>query len=293
MSNDDSGLNSAVADAAAGVENQTGEVNPQSDSGDSSSGINPAWNDLLGALPTSLHSQVTPHLQKWDQGVQQRFATVQSQYEPYKALIDQQVNPDEVIASLNLAKMIAENPRDFYDRMGQFYANEWGTNSDQGQAPNDADEYSLDGFDEEEDQGIDLANNPLLKQLQEQQTVMAQYLAADLQRQQQAEQAKVDAAADNEVQQSIQTITQKYGNGQPLDPNFVKAALSMAVQNNQTIEEAAEVVAQLAGMNTVPSAPKVISPSGGVPLNQVNPASLDAKQTKNLVMEILKAKSQG
>lgn len=294
------GTTGAIADAAAGTEipeSQTQEVNPQPNSGGDQPGINPAWQDLLGVMPTSLHSQIIPHLQKWDQGVDKRFATVQSQYEPYKALIEQQVNPDEALASLQMAKMIAENPRDFYDRLGQLYGSEWGINSGQGQAPkNDADDYSLGNYEEEEeeDTGIDLTSNPLFKQLQEQQDVIAQYLAADVQRQQQAEQARIDAEADKEVATAVSAITEKYGNGKPLSENFVKATLSMAVQNNQTIEEAAEIVAGLAGMNSRPAPPTVMSPSGGVPLTNVNPADLDDKQTKNLVLEILRARgSQG
>lgn len=293
MSNDDSGLNSSVADAAAGVENPTQEVNPQSGGDNGTPGINPAWEELLGSMPTSLHSQIIPHLQKWDSGVEKRFATVQSQYEPYKALIEQQVDPGEAVAALRMAQMIAENPRDFYDRLGQHYGSEWGIGSGQGQAPNDADDYSLGDYEEEEgegEEGFDLSSNPLFKQLQEQQQTIAQFLAADLQRQQQAEEAKLNEEADREVATAITTITEKYGNGKPLNENFVKATLSMAVQNNQTIEEAAEVVAGLAGMNSRPAPPTIMSPSGGVPLTQVNPADLDSKATKNLVMEILKSR---
>lgn len=289
------GTNEAVADAAAGVESQIPEVNPSgSDTGGDSgtSGINPAWNDLLGSMPSSLHSQIIPHLQKWDQGVQQRFATVQSQFEPYKALIEQQVNPDEVVASLKLAEMISQNPREFYDRMTQHYGAEWGLNSGQGQAPNnDADDYSLDGFDDEDEGNEpDLASNPLIKQLQEQQETIASFLAADLQRKEQEQQAQIQQQAEEELRTSIAGITEKYGTNGKLDEKFIRAALSIAVQTDSTVEEAAEQVAAIAGMNARPQAPRIMPTSGGVPLNVTNPADLSRAQTKDLAAQILKAR---
>lgn len=281
----------AGGENAGVVETPETSTAPTNEGTGSTPGINPAWNELLGNMPSSLHSQIIPHLQKWDQSVESRLATVQSQYAPYKSLVEQKINPDEAVAALRLAQMIAENPKEFYDRMGQHYGSEWGLNSGQGQAPNDADDYSLEGLEDEDNPFGNLEQNPLIKQLQEQQAIIAQFLAGDVQRREAAQQAQVNEQADLEVKQEIEAITAKYGTDGKLDQRFINAALSMAVQNNQTIEEAAEVIAGLAGMNQRPPAPTVVSPSGGIPADITNVANLDSKSTKALAMQMLRAAS--
>jgi hypothetical protein len=70
---------------------------------------------LLGVLPSSLHSQVKPVLEKWDKGVQQRFEQVQSQYSPYKSFAEQQVSPNDIEVALGIAQQINADPAKFYE----------------------------------------------------------------------------------------------------------------------------------------------------------------------------------
>src|SRR6478609_6160995 len=83
-------------------------------------GENPAWGELLGVLPSSLHQQVKPFLSKWDQGVQERLTKVQSQYDPYKDFVG--TDPEQIRASMKLAELVASDPRGFYDNLGSYYA---------------------------------------------------------------------------------------------------------------------------------------------------------------------------
>lgn len=261
---------------AAGTDTvSTGEVT----STEQSSGINPAWNDLLNALPSSLHSQAIPHLRKWDEGVQNRFQQVQSQYAPYRDIVEAGTDPGEIMASVQLAQMIANNPREFYDRMGSFYGEQWGLNqSDQGQESSDADEYSLDGFEED-----DLANNPLLQKIQEQQNMLATVVAQQYQQQEDAKQAEIQKQADAEVESNIAAITEKYGE---VPPNVLRTIIALAVNSDgNDLMAAADNVFEMIGTKT--PAPTVMSPGGGVPSQTVDPASLDNKGTRNLVMQIL------
>src|SRR5215510_13309568 len=72
--------------------------------------INPAWNEMLGGIPSEYHSQVIPHLQKWDKGVNDRFQQVHSQYEGYRPFIENQVSPEDINFSMGLLNAINNDP---------------------------------------------------------------------------------------------------------------------------------------------------------------------------------------
>src|SRR6185503_19536475 len=145
--------------------------------------MNPAWQPLMEVIPTQFASQVTPILQQWDKGVQDRFQTVQSTYAPYKDFVDQGVKPEEIQAARALMQALEADPRSFYDRMGQYYAEQWGL--DQGQGSDDADDdYSLDDLDDGQD-SFNPENNPYFQKLQEQQDLLTQAVTAQYQQQQQ------------------------------------------------------------------------------------------------------------
>lgn len=277
--------NGAVADAAAGT-SDTGQVAEAQTSGNATepTGDNPAWAELLEVLPSSLHPLVKPRLSKWDQGVQNRLTEVQSKYKPYESLIG--TDPEQITASMNLAKMIAENPRTFYDRLGQMYGEQWGLNDGQGQDADDADDYSLDDLDDGEDgPEIDLANNPLFKQVQEQQGVIAQFLAAQVQQEQQAAEAKAVEEAGNQIQTELGSIAQTYG-VESIPPQAERMMLSLALQNEgMTLEAAAKEVMPLFSQKR-PSA-VIVGPGGGTPANNIDTAKMPRKDTKDLVARML------
>lgn len=257
-------------------------VTPDAGPDSSSSGDNPAWGELLGALPTSLHPVVKPHLSKWDQSVQQRFQTVQSQYEPFKQFIDNGTSPQDLANGLQIMQMLASDPRGFYDRMTSHYGEEWGLNADQGQS---GDEWD-DELDNEDD-------NPYAQQLAEareqieamrgNQDTMAQYLASQVE-------AEANAKADQEVEQEFKAVTEKYGE---LTQNHVNAIVSMALQNNMTVPQAADAVFALIGQTGQqqqqrPAAPRVVPTNGGSPSpTPINPGKLNGQDRRALVASII------
>lgn len=279
-----SNTNGDVADAAAGVLDNSGvdsSATPVDNTPTGNDG-NPAWAELLGALPSSLHSQVKPYLEKWDKTAQDRITRVQSEYAPYKDFLG--TPPDQIQASIQLAQMIATDPRGFYDRMGQYYGEEWGLG--QGlEDTDDADDYSLE--DEEDGPDLDLANNPLVQQLQEQQGIIANFLASQMQEQQQAAEAKAVAEAGNEIATEMGTIAQKYGFADgKLPVSHERMILSLAMQNEgMTLTQAAEEVFAVAQPKT--PMPKIIAPGGGVPAGGIDTRSMNSKDTKSLVATIL------
>lgn len=268
--------------AAAPVDSNAGAVD--NGGGQQPTGENPAWAELLGVLPSSLHGQVKPFLEKWDRGVNDRFTKVQSEYEPYKNFVG--TDPEQIQASLKLAELIATDPRSFYDNMTQYYADDWGLNQDQGQGADDADDYSLDGFEDEDDQGLDLESNPLIQQLKSQQDTIANFLAAELEQKRQAEEAKAVEEAGTQIQTEISGLAQKY-QMESLPVEAERMILSLAMQNNLTLEQAGDQVLPLFKAQSRTPLPKVISPGGGVPSANLDTAKLSPADTRALVTRML------
>lgn len=274
--------NGDVADAAAApVDNGNEYVAQGSDNNDT--GGNPAWKDVLEALPSSLHSVVTPHLQKWDQSVQKRFETVQSQYNPYKQFVEQGIGAQDIEASLALRQIIDSDPRAFYDKMTEYYGADWGINSGQGQTNGNAD-YSLDGEEDEEGQEFDLESNPLFKQVKEQQDIIAGFLASKVEQ-------ETQAAAQAEINQELAAVGAKYGVDGKIAPEDEKFVISIALQNNVNLAQAADMffgrVGQAQQQQKMGNYPHIVPTTGGVPAQNFNPADLSQKQTRDLIAGML------
>lgn len=246
-------------------------------------GENPAWGELLGVLPSSLHQTVKPYLEKWETGVNERFSKVQSQYDPYKPFLE--VDPQQIDASLQLAQLIASDPRSFYDKMTAHYGSEWGlAGQGQQEQQNNADDYSLDGLDEE---GNDLSNNPLIQQIREQQDTIANFLAAQVQQQQEAAQAQAVEQAGQQIQTELANVAATY-KVDTIPPQAEKMMISLALQNEgMTIEQAAAEVMPLFANQTQAPAARILTPGGGVPANNIDTAKLSPQDTRSMVMQML------
>lgn len=279
MSNDDS-----AADTGAEVEQVDSTEHTGNISGnDSDSGGHPAWKEILDVLPESLHSVVTPALQKWDSGVNARLETVQSPYKPYQEFVDNKIDPQTIQASLAMAQMIDSDPRSFYDKMTEYYGSEWGFEEDDQGQPDDANE---DGAGEEYEDSYE--DDPRLQQLQEQQDTIAKFLAEQVEEQERMEAEKEIDSQLNEVADKYGTSGEGQGSVRSTDERVI---LSLAMQNNQSIPEAAEFyytsVKQPVPAAAGAGAPRVVSPGGGVPAQHIDPRKMSSEDTRSLVAEIL------
>lgn len=276
----DAGFTSNVADAAAGGNNDTGSGGEgsafsfmQGQQQEQQPAGNPAWNEFLSVIPSQLHGQVKPLLEKWDHGVQERFTQVQQQYAPWKQFIDQEINPETITALLNLME---NDPRALYDQLGQYH----GFTGDQGQggqpAPN---EFNLDEIQDPEGQQFDLEKIPEFQQMKLQQQQLQGFVESRIQQEQQQQFQK-------ELETELAGIKEK-------NPNVnEQILLSIAYTNGVTPTEALKVyeeqVQSLLQGNQRPNAPTVLSPTGGVPLTQPTKVSeLNSQQRRSLVQDYL------
>lgn len=223
----------------------------------------PAWKEILDVLPSSLHPVVSPALQKWDQGVQQRFQQVQQTYEPYKPFVEQQVNPQNIEQALAIYRQIEADPRGFYDRMGQYVG--------QGQSDTDADEFDDDGTEEDDD--------PRYARLMQQQEQLAGMLM-------QMQNKEIEAQAEAKLDADLNALKSKHGEFDE------EAVLQFAVANGGDLNKAMDKYLNLIGKaRTIPTPgselPTVVSPSGATASTAIDPTTLDSKGTKDLVSNLL------
>jgi len=270
----------------APVEGQTSATSPdtsQSDGQptDKTNGRNPAWNKLLDKLPTEFHSIIEPDLREWDTNFTNKTQEVQSRYEPYNFLLENEIDPEQVQSALQILAMIETDPKAFHTQMGEFYKDQWGQGPEEvSKNPSEA-EFSLDDLDETPD----ITQHPKFKELSENQEALATYLAQQIQQQQEAE-AEAEVAADEK------RLKDKYGD---FDEQFVFA---YAVQNECDLEEAVKEYMKLSDRirsqsRANDSAPPVFAPSGGVPSSQPSPGQLSDRDTRKLVAEMAARAHQG
>lgn len=219
-------------------------------------GGNPAWSPLLEKVPAPFHNEITPFLSEWDKN----FEKVQSQYAPYKQIIEQGIKPEDINNSLQLAQLINANPRLVYDQLAQRF----GYNSGQGHEE-DTNEDDPDD-DEDENNFTNPMDNPQLRPYIEQQQQMAEYLER-----QQAEQR--ERQLDNEIQQEWNAIEKSHGSSIPQDikSEMIRRAVWIADQKGtepslkEGYDDYNAFVTKIRGQKANNSAPQVFGGNGGLP----------------------------
>jgi hypothetical protein len=262
------------------TEDQNFDATDNTGGEESSNGGNPAWTELYSVLPDNLHPLVSPVLEKWEQGTQQKFqqyAETTKQYEPYQGLIEQGVAPDQIEQALAVAQLIDSDPQGFLKQMQAFYGD---PQSQQPEPQQQSQDNSYDQFDE---QPFDIENDPRFQQLKQQQDLIAGFLAQQVE----AEQAQ---NADQQLDSEIQSLTEQYGE---FDEDYV---FGLAL-NGVPLEDAVQRYhSMVENVRTRPAAdanlPNIIAPGGGLPSEQVNPADMTDAQRKAFVMNALAQANQ-
>jgi hypothetical protein len=271
--------------STTGPQQTSEQTSTDTSSQDANGGRNPAWNNLLDKLPKEFHSMIEPDLREWDQNFTNKTQQVQSQYEPYKFLLEDNVSPENVQAGLQIMAMIEADPQAFHKQMAEFYKDQWGQGQEVSQeqsAEKDEATFSLDGEGDE----FDVTKHPKFQELASNQEALATYLAQEIE-------AKKQAAADAEVAAEETRLKEKYGD---FNQKFV---YSYAIQNGVDLEDAVKAFSELTNeIRSAPrandSAPSVFSPSGGVPSSQPKPGQLSDRETRRLVAEMAqRAHNQG
>lgn len=250
-----------------GVYDVGSDVEPQGDNNG-----NPAWQEFLEVVPQELHTQVTPLLEKWDKGVQERFQKVHSQYEPYKPIIDAGIDSDTMQFALNLLNSIEENPRLVYDALGNYHK----FNVPDGNGPA--------GGQGQLEPEVDPQNNQYNEKfatLERQQQIMASHLLKQ-------REAEVEAQEAAKLDSELDQMREKYGKTKgEFNEKFV---LAMMVNGDST-EEAVQKYYEFrdAELKRHSQKPLIMGSGGALPHLNTDPRKLDDKGTRELAVQMLAA----
>lgn len=267
--------------AAAGTEN----VEPQ-ETETQQTGGNPAWDDMLGKIPPALHPAITPYLQDWDKNYQD----VTTKYSPYKEFVDNNVAPQTLNEALQFVQYAQQNPRAIYDALVQNFGEQWGINGQgqtqevpnpTGQSPQEVDLSNPFEGD------FDIEKHPVVQQLREQLQQVAgntDTLARAYMAEREAEQ---QAQINQQIDQELAGLKEKYGN---YDEQYV---FSLAATGKYSLEQAVQQYKQMEQnvlANAQPSpgslAPRVMSPTGGMPSQRVDVTKLGDKDARSLAVQL-------
>lgn len=242
------------------------------------SNINPAWNDLLGVVPQMLHSQVTPHLEKWDRNYQESLNKVHSQYAPYKPFLEGGINPDQINYALQLVNAIDERPADVIQAL-QEYAGlteeqaqqvQQGASGQQGQV--------------EETEVPEWLNHPEFKGMKQMVETMARLMV-------QQNYSQQEQMEDQMLSDELDSLHEQFGD---YDEEWVltRAANNPNVPLEEHVKAYQEFVTQIRTESRRPPGPRVMGAGGVAPDNQVDMSKLDGKGRRAMISQMLQGAAQ-
>jgi hypothetical protein len=261
-------------------------VNPQQQGQPQQQG-NPAWKELLDIMPSQLHPQMRPILDKWEQGTQQRFqqhAEQMKRYEPYQALIENNVPMDYIEQALSVAQLIDENPQGFMQQLQAIFGGDQQQDFEQGQNGQQQQQYDYGDqqgtFDQQQ---WDISQDPRFQELQQHQDLLAQHIASQMQQEQEAQE-------DSELDTMLENLREQYGD---YDERYVITMAASGMHPEEAVKAYHEMVNNIRSQPRADAGlPKIVSPSNGMPSEQVDVASLSDTDRKRLVQNILAQASQ-
>lgn len=236
--------------------------------GGSGTGGNPAWSTVLNEIPQEYHAKLTPHLQEWDKGVNDRFQKVHSEYEPWKPIIGAAGDPQTAQFALNLLDAMYNNPQAVYDALKSKYNFDAAV---EGSAP------QANGNGQGQGEPTQEPWEARYNQLQQQNAQIAEYLYNK-------QRIELEAQQDAALDQELNGLRQKYG-------DFHEPYVLALMQGGKTAEQAVQDFQKFqeeTAKNYQPK-PLIMGSGGGFPGGNFNPAKASDGQVNDIVVQMLQA----
>jgi hypothetical protein len=243
-----------------------GDGGPQGEGGQG----NPAWQPFLEAVPQELHQKITPLLQDWDKGVNDRFQKVHSEYEPWKPIIGAAGDPQTAQFALNLLDAMYNNPQAIYDALKSKY------NFD-GSEANESQQNQGNGNGQGQGGPTQEPWESRYNQLQQQNAQIAEYLLNQ-------KQAELAAQQDHALEQELSAAKAKHGE---FDERYVLALMQSGASAEQAVQQFHQFREETA-KNYTPK-PLIMGGGGSYPGGNFNPAKASDGQVSDLVVQMLQA----
>lgn len=262
-----------IAPEGQGSVEGTQGIQQATESTGTESSINPAWSDLLSVVPSQLHSQVTPHLTKWDQNYQKSINEVHSQYEPWKKYQEGGVSPDDVDYALGLLNALSENPTEVIKALQEWVGAE--NPEQQGQFNQTQQQQTPNNIEDDP-----ILSHPKFQEMQEALNTMAGIILSNREKEQQD-------AADAELEEDLQTLRDEYGD---FDEELVLALASKGEDfDYAALENAVKAVQEKTKVVRQPGPP--VLGNGAAPPSELPKPQTDAER-RQLVANMLRQATQ-
>lgn len=271
-----------MATPVEGVESENtvpvGEVQDTTPTPETVPGPNPNWDSVLSLLPENFRSVVTPHFQEWDNSANKRIETIKKDYADYETFREYGIGRQDLESGLRLMQMINDDPQQVYDTLATQLKIQTPTTPEVTPVVEEGETPVLPpGYDK----------------LQEGVELMAKRMLA-------AEQAQQEDAANKQLETELAAVEQKHGK---FIPELFLPFLNNKLGEGLTVDKAAEQFFAIQGQlkqQTIaaqPYAPNVLGGNSGggagLPSSTIDPAKLSTTERKDLVVQMLRAASQG
>lgn len=227
---------------------------------------NPAWGEFLNVVPQELHHQITPLLKKWDDGVNERFNKVHSDYAAFKPFKDSGVDPAVLQQGYQIHQALQTDPKRVFEALVGAYPD------------------LLEGMQQQSGQGQQepTAEEVLQKRLDAMDAQQRQIAEVMIAQHRAEEVARADALLETE----FADMRKKHG---PFDEEWVLSKLQ--VNPKMSVEAAVQSYHQFESGIRAKYAPKPLFMGGGssgLPGSAPDVRKLSDAQTTNYVAEILR-----
>lgn len=227
---------------------------------------NPAWGEFLAVVPQELHHQITPMLKKWDDGVNERFNKVHSDYAAFKPFKESGVDPAVLQQGYQIHQALQTDPKRVFEALVGAYPD------------------LLEGIQQQSGQGQQepTADDLLQKRLDamdQQQRQIAEVMIAQ-------HRAEEVSRADAQLDREFNEMRNKYG---VFDDEWVLSKLER--NPNMSVEAAVQSYRQFEDSIKAKYAPKPLfigGGSSGLPGSAPDVTKLSNAETNNYVAEILR-----
>lgn len=234
--------------------------------------LNPAWEGLLGVVPSQLHSQVTPFLSQWDKNYQEGLQKVHSQYEPYKPYLEQ-YKPEDIDYALKVIGAIENDPASVAKALQEY--------AGQGKEEETPSEQQGQVNENEEDDPI--LNHPKFKEVSQMVEAMAQLLVQQGQSQKEIEEDKALAAELTSLKTELGEFEEEWV--------LARAAANPDIPLEEHVKAYLDHEKKILEKARKPG-PKVLNGGGRAPDNQLDVKSLPDKDRRALIVQQLAAAAQ-
>lgn len=245
--------------------------------------INPAWTELLSAVPEEFHPHLLKGLDGWDRGVQNRFQTVQQKYAPLKAyeeFAQLGVKPDEISEAMQIRHAMQNDPASLYKWLQESY-----NLGQQGQGQEEIQELELSETDA-------FFQDPRYIELQNKANFAEQAIK-------QFNQQAVTSKVSQQVETETKAVQEKFPGLNIADVATYALGLS---QNDGSMPDLMKAAEKMAGFvpNAAPAvqrvsdtAPPTISSNGGLPIPATKSlGSMSSDERSKFVADLIKARSE-